>query len=642
MNSTYRPGTPEYKRLVSAVKARIKRSHDDMQKRYKKMQENEDQFAAYIKTSEMDDLRKKSREQSGKMDFMTVEVPYAYAMLMTAHTYYTSVFMGRTPTLQVQGRHGEGEMQTQAVEAVLDYQLNVGCNLPQLFIWLLDPGKYGFGVLGHYWDQETIRTRRRVEVPETFFGIPIPGKTKTQDVVEDTIGYEGNKFFNVRPQDTFPDTRVPLVDFQKGEFFGRYVEITWGEILAGQKSGKYFNVDVLKKGADRQQNQPDGPAFRDLGSETAITLPNTNNTTTYSGVENVPVGIIKAYELCVKLVPSEWGVGKQSDRTEMWVITVTTGDILIGCQPMGLYHGRFPYDILPNEADGYSIFSMSALERSKPLNDVLSWLLNTHFYNVRASLNNQFIADPMRVVMKDLENPNAGKIIRLKPAAYGQDVRTMLAQLPVADATRTHMQDMQVVEMLLQRASGVNDNVMGMVYQGGRKTATEVRSSTSYSSNRMKTQCEWYSAVGWGPLTQKLIQSTQQNMTIERKLRVAGDTAAFGPQFLDVNPEVIAGFFDFLPVDGTLPVDRFAQVNLWQMLLGQMQKSPQILMQYDMGRIFAWVAQLAGLKNINQFKIQAVAPEALDRNIQAGNVVPMPQRMNMNEPGQIPGMGPTG
>ena len=40
--------------------------------------------------------------------------------------------------------------------------------------------------------------------------------------------------------------------------------------------------------------------------------------------------------------------------------------------------------------------------------------------------------------------------------------------------------DLQSVSELAQRTLGVNDNIMGSVNSGGRKTATEVRSSTTF------------------------------------------------------------------------------------------------------------------------------------------------------------------
>lgn len=37
-------------------------------------------------------------------------------------------------------------------------------------------------------------------------------------------------------------------------------------------------------------------------------------------------------------------------------------------------------------------------------------------------------------------------------------------------------------------------------------------------------------------------------------------------------------------LDGTMPVDRFAQVNLWQQLMASMARVPGALQQYDLGK----------------------------------------------------------
>jgi len=99
-------------------------------------------------------------------------------------------------------------------------------------------------------------------------------------------------------------------------------------------------------------------------------------------------------------------------------------------------------------------------------------------------------------------------------------------------------------------------------------------------------------------------------------------------------------------VDGTLPVDRYAQVQLWQNLMAQAQKMPQVAAQYDMGKIFAWVAALGGLKNIQQFKIQLGDPAALAQQAAAGNMVPInaatKDLTRVPDAGRAEGMGATG
>lgn len=625
--------------LECRVRERIKMSRDAMSQRYEQWAENEESFKAYIPTKEADAIRKQARKD-GKPQYTTIEVPYSYSIAMTAHTYYSSVFMTRSPILQYSGRHGEGEMSVQAVESLMEYQLTVGQNIVPLFMWLFDPIKYSVGWIGYYWDKETVQVRRRVKRPKTFMGVSIPHTEETVDEVEEVVGYEGNRIFNIRPQDAFPDPRVSLWNFQKGEFFGRYVELSWSEIAAGARSGKYFNTNELRKEARFSETE------RDQGSAAVTTLPDTNDEyLTVGESENSVRPVVKAYELYVRVFPREWKLA-DTDREEIWVITVRATDYKVfGVQPLGLYHGKFPIDVLEQEPEAYNLFSRSMMEVMKPLNDAITWLVNSHMFNVRAALNNQFIYDPSMVVSKDLENPREGKLIRLKPAAYGRDVRSALTQLPVADMTRGHINDMQIWADMMQRLTGVSDNVMGMVNQGGRKTATEVRQSASLGINRLKTVCEFFSAMGFGPMSQKLLQQTQQFYNAEKQFKIVGDAANFAPGFAQVTPDSIAGFYDYIPVDGSIPIDRYAQANLWQMMLAQISKSPQIAQQYDLGRIFAWVASLAGLKNVQQFRMTQQSPEALQQAVQAGNSIPLEaaQRDLGLPPNamQIPGMGDT-
>jgi hypothetical protein len=54
------------------------------------------------------------------------------------------------------------------------------------------------------------------------------------------------------------------------------------------------------------------------------------------------------------------------------------------------------------------------------------------------------------------------------------------------------------------------------------------------------------------------------------------------------------------------------------------------MMQFDLGRIFAWVASLAGVRNVNRFKLQIGSPEAQIQQAEAGNLIAMPSRGKAN------------
>lgn len=604
----------QHHRVISAVKQRFMMSRDKMSDRHSKWQEMEDQFQAYIKPTKNDAKRDALRTQ-GLPQYTTIVIPYSLAMLLTAHTYWSSIFLGRTPIFQYQGRHGEPTQNEQAVEAVMDYQVTVGGNLVPLYIWLMDAGKYGLGVIGSYWDEELCTYTETVEVPSTVLGFRVTGRTKKEQVVRTVKGYAGNRLYNVRPQDFFPDPRVSIHRFQEGEFCGRRTQVGWNTIHRRAQAGRYFNVTEL-------QNHMKQRSGEWVEGSSRLVLPDSMETHYYGAdpTQAQKRGFVDLLEMGIEVIPRDWQLSPNTSP-ERWMLTIANDAVVIGCEPMGEHHGKYGFDVLEYEIEGYALSKRSMLEIAEPLNDAMTWLFNSHMFNVRKALNDMLFVDPSRVVMRDILDPNAGKLVRLKPEAYGTDVRTTYSQLQVVDVTQNHLRDSQYLEQMLQRLIGVTDQVMGLMMSGGRRTAAEVRTSTSLGVNRLKTNCEYYSAMGFAPLAAKMLQRTQQFYSGEQYFRVAGDLLR-DPTRLQVTPGMIKGQYDYIAVDGTLPVDKFALANLWKELLAGMRDFGLGAM-YDIPGIFNWVAQMAGAKNFERFRLQVAPDQQLAAQAAAGNVIPI-------------------
>lgn len=637
-------GTKHHNFVRDAILKRKKFSEDKMRNRYERWRQDEEAFIFYMPEKTHDTTRRVLRDTGGQPQFTTLKIPYDYGILMAAHTYWTSVFLGRDPVFQYAGREGQSQDATMAMEALINHQVVAGRGIPPLYIWLLDVGKYGVGIVGDFWDEEQNVCTKIVDVPDEYLGIQLGTFTKELRRVL-VKGFQGNRLYNVRPYDFYPDPRVTLLNYQEGEFCGRRVPVGWNQIIKRAAAGKYFNVNALR---NWRRGQP--TSYNDGSSQ--VELPVRPGEEPWHDAMNL--SHVDLLEMYVEIIPKQWKLG-DSSYPEIWVFTLANEDIVIGAQPLGLYHSKFPFSLLELEPDGYAMFKRSLLEIAKPMTDVITWLVNTHFYNTRKALNDMFVVDPSRIVMKDVLDPEPGKIIRLKEELYGQDVRSAITQFPTSNVTQAHMADVQNVAGMLQRITGVNDALMGMANQKGRQTATEVRTSSTFGVNRLKTTAEWFSATGFTDLSYMLVANSQQLYDTPMKVRIAGDMWNYkgGQRHLSVSPDDIAGAWDFVPVDGTLPIDRFAQVNMWTQLLQQMAQAPQVMQGFDLGRIFSWVAQLGGLKNVNQFKIEMEDPTALAQQAAAGNVVPI----NGNErrpggaaaatgrapvPTQIPAVGPSG
>lgn len=605
-------GTPLHARIKQAVCERFKFSERKMKEFHKQWDDADDSMRAYIKEREVDRKRKDKKRYDGEVDFVTLEVPYVYAIAMTAHTYYTSVVLGRSPIFQFTGRHGESQDSVMAVEAIMDYQVKNGSIVPVMYNWLYDLAKYSLGVIGNYWEHEKRIVSRYEAVPNVVNGIPFAG-TRPQMISEEVDGYIGNKAYNIRPYDFFPDPRVPIWRFQDGEFAMNKTTEGYFDLINTEHAyaGYYQNLDKLKDiSTDRGSFNEGSPRV---------------NAPFRPGEENAPgPGFFNITNAYIKLVPSVWGLGS-SKRVEVWNFQLAEDEVVIRACPLGLYHNKFPYAVMEGNFGSDEFAKYGMVEVIRPLTDILTWLVNSHFYNVRRVLNNQLVFDPSRVTVKDLTKAGQ-RLIRLKPSAYGTDPRLAIHQLQMYDVTRTNLADAQMIEQMIGKVSAVVDQVMGVVDQGGRRSATEARIGANSSISRLRTPIEYNSYLGLDPLSQMMISNTQQLMPMERTYRVAGNTLESAVKFLTAGPAEIAGCYDFVPVDGTSPIDRLAQANFWKELLVQVARVPQIAMQLDLVGMIGHTMKLQGERNFDRFRIQVLPPgmgPSQGTMPVGGNVVPI-------------------
>src|SRR5258706_2263702 len=421
-----------HRKLCKKIFGRVRLAEQEHTRKHDRWRDAEERTLGFLPETDKDRARRNKRESGGVPTYTTIQIPYSYAVLMSSHTYWTSVFFARSPIHQYQGRHGEGEQQTKAMEALISYQVDVGMMTGLYDSWLYDAVKYGLGVLGQYWDRQKLHYGTLDEMTD-----PLTGKTNLYQTTQEIEGYVGNRAFNVSPWDFMHDPRVSLKNFQKGEFCCYRVRQGWNQVLERKDQGFYNeNIQFLKDHISVDRS-------RALASQQLV-RPQFDKILYEDELEKVghPAGFI-GWEFYVNLIPEEWGVGK-TKYPQKWCFTITEDlQLIIGAQPLGYVHCQFPFDVLECEVEGYGLYARGIPEIMAPIQNTVDWLLNTHFYNVRACLNNQFIVDPSKLVIKDVRNSGPGFLWRLRPEAFGTDISKMFMQVQVQDITRSNMADFQ-------------------------------------------------------------------------------------------------------------------------------------------------------------------------------------------------------
>jgi len=624
----------KHKRVLDYCLSRLTLSERKMSNFYARWRVSEAKVQAYI---DLPDWEKQLKEMNNNREapkVVSIQVPYTFATIATIVTYMMHTFTGRQPIFQIRANKSEAVESAAKMEMVLQYNADHIRLIKHLFQMFNDGETYGVGVLRTAWKKTTaMRTIWRNEPKFSAFGMSFgEKKIKTR---EPRTTYEGNDVAAIDPFLFFPDPRVPMHEVSsKGEF------VFWRDfqgkhaLLRAQADGKLKYVEkatTTMPRADRTQEE----SARSLlagGDATPGVRPELSSDKNQEPFYQVDQGSIE-------IIPAELGLGESKTPVKM-LVTILNKNQIVQAEPLDNDHGKHPVAVIEPYTMGYGFGQPGMADYLGPLQDTISWFVNSHIYNVRTALNNMFVVDPSMVEIQDLKNPEAGKLIRLKRAAQGQDVRTVLHQLQVHDVTASHMGDLQTFVKMGDTLSSVVDNLRGIQDSGSRKSATEARQSMDAAASRLAAHCKLVSSQGIVDLTEQMSLNIQQYMSEEFYLEIVGEAGRMAP--IQIGPEALVGDFHYPVNDGTLPMDRIAMLDVWKEIFMAVAQDQQLRQEFNVTGIFEFVAELGGAKNIDKFKVQVqpVPNAQLEQQAQAGNSVPVPGGIGPS--GLIQALGPQG
>ena len=603
-------------KVLDYLMKRLNYSERSMSAFYPRWNTSEKRVQAYIDLPDYEKQLEAMKKTGQPNAVVSITVPYSYATIWTIVTYLVHTFCGQKPIFQVSAYKKESIKSVPYMETVLQFNADHTKLIQHFIQWFLDAELYGVGVMRNLWSVE--KANRTVWTPQPLGGLMTPGAPSTllRQRQLKTV-YEGNKVTNIDPFMFFPDPRVPMSEVNtRGEFvFWRSYEGKHS-LLREQAQGLLKYIDkVPAMATSLLQGDTSGKSQRGLVAKGDSHAGGERGQEPFGATANIQVD-----QCSIEIIPSELGLGESSEP-QKWLFSIGNRKQIIQAEALDMDHGKHPVSVIEPSSFGYAFGQPGTADFLGPIQDTLSWFVNSHIHNVRSALNNMFIVDPSMVEMQDLKNPAPGKLIRLKQAAYGQDVRAALQQLTVQDVTTNHMKSMEMFLRMGDTLAAVNDNLRGIQDSGGRKTATEVRTSGEAGASRLAARARYISSQGVTDLAAQMCLNIQQYMSMEMYLEVVGQDGLMNP--VPITPQMVAGDFTFPVSDGTLPIDKTAMLGVWKEIWTAIATNPLLSQQYDAGKIFEYMAELGGAKNISQFKIQMAPQEQIDQNVAAGNTVPI-------------------
>jgi len=620
------PGKELHQRIVSKLIQYAKSSSAVVSARHPAWNSMDEKLIGYIPLSDAEKLIKKKDSRRP----VSIIFPYTYAILETLISYMVAAFLPE-PILRYEGQGPEDLAGGTLLEKLINLHCNrnkVGLNLHTMF---RDAGAYGFAAASPQWTVK--RGKKIVKKPIGF--ADAQGNITSDGFdrgVEDAILFEGNSLENIDPYRYLPDPCVPIHEPQKGEFVGWLDTSNYLDLLSEEQfDDDFFNVRYLRQLVGKRTGIFNPTNSSNIGGRQ---YGQASWERISQGGETSPIDLLNLY---VKLIPNSWGLGP-SQYPEKWLFTVAADSVIIRAKPLGLHHDMFPIIVCAPDFDGYSPIAYSRLEVMSGMQTVIDWLFNAHIANVRKAINDVLIVDPYLINMKDLRDPDAGWLVRLRRPAWGRGVENAVKQLNVSDITARNMQDVALTIQYMQQIGGTDNAVMGNLRQGGpdRLTSAEFKGTAQGAVSRLERVAKVIGMQALQDMGYMFAYHAQQLMSQEvyvksvggwpdsvvAKGNVNGDRAKVGPDDIIVD-------YDLLVKDGSIPGGNFA--TIWTDMLKVLVENPGIGQQFDIVGIFEYIATSLGAKNVEQFRLQgpqqvnvgAAPDEAIARQAQAGNLVPI-------------------
>lgn len=505
-------------------------------------------------------------------------LPMTATQITTMTTYIAQVLFGQESPWKVEGRRPEDDVSAEFVNQLLRWNAEQQPTYLLGYLWVQDAVAVNRGIFYNSWAAITRPEMVQVEVEDPN-DVDETGKPRTflRPTRKNKVVGNYCRMEIVSPYDFVCDPSLPLWRLDEMRFTGHRTVIPIGELRRRSKlpidHPSYVlpsAVKELEEKAAKGETQsdvavPSLPGVTPNSSEVRLSR------TAYERTRGLnPTGAVHAdkndrgntecWELSVRLVPADNGIYEDGDEPVLFQFLIAAGGVLLSVNESTFAHGSHPYTVGESRPNAHFQFSPGWVQILKGIQDYVDWLKNRHKEALSRTLGNIFVYDPSKVDVTDFMNPDKeGLLIALKPEAAGMRITEIFQQVPIKDLTENFLDEAMEFVKFSESVTAAGSAMQGVIPNGGDPSATQFAGTQQMGAGRMTSIARLLSSQALVPQARQFVSNFQQFLDKPQMVRFKpSDPTNIPPELADaasvlLTRDTIAGEYEFIPHDGTLP-----------------------------------------------------------------------------------------
>jgi hypothetical protein len=345
----------------------------------------------------------------------------------------------------------------------------------------------------------------------------------------------------------------------------------------------------------------------------------------------------------VQIIPSDMGCGDETYPVR-YMLAVAADEIVVGFSRLDLYHGGDNGVFVAPNSDGHSLVPTSHISSTMGIQNHIDHIMRCQQASMAKNVNGAITIFNHNILNIDdyRASGEVGKFVRpVQPALTEEMMRAALVHIPHPDNSGQHIQWIQYLGQVARGNGGFDIGAPGAMADAERTTKYGVQAQQQATSARFqrlafKIGAQFMTTTGW-----KMVHNLQQFCNNPINVDLAGRYAERLAKGLGMDPNA-ANFmvtpssidinFEMEPYTGAMPqmddtqgLQMILQMTPPEMIAEGMQGIP-------MRSIIREILRKSGFENIDDFPVeqmqtQAMPDQAVQEQVQQGNLVPATPQM---------------